>query len=82
MLTFVRTVDFLLVSINQYPQHFWALLYNFRFTRWVVLLEPLLLTCSALVYCLKKETFLIHILVKKKPAYSALLSRIPFTIFL
>ena len=55
MLMFVRTVDFLRVSINQYPQHFWALLLNFLFTRWSVLLEPLLLTCSAFVYCLKKE---------------------------
>ena len=55
MLMFVRTVDFLRVSINQYPQHFWALLHNFLFTRWSVLLEPLLLTCSAFVYCLKKE---------------------------
>ena len=55
MLMFVRTVDNLRVSIDQYPQHFWALLHNFLFTRWVVLLEPLLLTCSAFVYCLKKE---------------------------
>ena len=55
MLMFVRTVDFLCVSINQYPQHFWALLHNFLFTRWAVLLEPLLLTCSAFVYCLRKE---------------------------
>ena len=55
MLMFVRTVDFLSVSINQYPQHFWALLHNFLFTRWSLLLEPLLLTCSAFVYCLKKE---------------------------
>ena len=39
MLMFVRTVDFLRVSINQYPQHF----------------GPLLLTCSAFVFCLKKE---------------------------
>ena len=66
MLMFVRTVDFLRVSINQYPQHFCALLHNFLFTRWYVLLEPLLLTCSAFVYCLKKETFLIHITVKIK----------------
>ena len=55
MLMYVRTVDFLRVSINQYPQHFWALLPNFPFTKWSVLLEPLLLTCSAFVYCLKKE---------------------------
>ena len=55
MLMFVRTVDFLHVSINQYPQHFWELLHNFLFTRWSVLSEPLLLTCSAFVYCLKKE---------------------------
>ena len=55
MLIFVRSVDFLRVSINHYPQHFWALLHNFLFTRWAVLLVPLLLTCSALVYCLKKE---------------------------
>ena len=55
MLKPVRTVVFLRVSINQYPQHFWALLHNFLFTRWSVLLEPLLLTCSAFVYCLKKE---------------------------
>ena len=55
MLMFVRTVDLLLVYINQYPQHFWALLPNFLFTRWSVLLEPLLLTCSAFVYCQKKE---------------------------
>ena len=46
MLMFVRTVDFLRVSINQYLQHFWAFLHNFLFTRWAVLLEPLLLTCS------------------------------------
>ena len=56
MLMFVRTVAFLRVSINQYPQHFWALLHNFLFTRWTVLLEHLLLTCSAFVYCLEKET--------------------------
>ena len=49
MLMFVRTVDFLHVSINQYPQHFG------RFYRWAVLLEPLLLTCHAFVYCLRKE---------------------------
>ena len=55
MLMFVRTVDFLRVSINQYPQHFGCFLHNFLFTRWSVLLEPLLLTCSAYVYCLKKE---------------------------
>ena len=55
MLMFIITVDFLRVSINQYPQHFWVLLHNFLFTRWAVLLEPLLLTCSAFVYCLKKE---------------------------
>ena len=55
MLMFVRTVDFLHVSINQYPQHFRALLHDFLFTRCSVLLEPLLLTCSAFVYCLKKE---------------------------
>ena len=55
MQMFVRTVGFLCVSINQYPQHFLALLHNFLFTRWSVLLEPLLLTCSAFVYCLKKE---------------------------
>ena len=65
MLMFVRTVEFLRVSINQYPQHFWGLLHNFLFTRWAVLLEPLLLTCSAFVYCLKKEFFLIHITVKQ-----------------
>ena len=53
MLMFVRTVDFLRVSINQYPQHFWAFLHNFM--RCAVLLEPLLLTCSAFVDCLKKE---------------------------
>ena len=39
---FVGTVDFLRVSINQYPQHFWALLHNFLFTRRSVLLEPFL----------------------------------------
>ena len=55
MLMFVRTVDFLGVSIYQYPQHFWALLHNFLFKRWAVLLEPLLIICSAFVYCLKKE---------------------------
>ena len=55
MLKFVRTVDFLHVSVNQYPQHFWAVLHNFLFTRWAVLLEPFLLTCSAFVYCLKKK---------------------------
>ena len=55
MLMFVRTVDFLRVSIDQYPQHFWARLHNFLFTRWAVLLKPLLLTCNAFVYCLKKE---------------------------
>ena len=55
MLMFARTDDFLRVSINQYPQNFWALLHNFLFTRWAVLLKPLLLTCSAFVYCLKKE---------------------------
>ena len=55
MLMFVRTVDILRVSINQYPQHFGALLHNFLFTRWSVLSEHLLLTCSAFVYCLKKE---------------------------
>ena len=55
MLMFVRQVDFLCASFNQYPQHFWAGLHNFLFTRWAVLLEPLLLTCSAFVYCLKKE---------------------------
>ena len=55
MLMFVRTFDFLRVSINQYPQHFWELLHNFLFTRWTVLLWPLLLTCSAFVYYLKKE---------------------------
>ena len=55
MLKFVRTVDFLRVSINQYPQHFWAVLHNFLFTRWAVLLEPFLLTFSAFVYCLKKK---------------------------
>ena len=55
MLMLVRTVDFLRVSINQYPQHLWSLLHNFLFTRWSVLLEPLLLTCSVFVYCLKKE---------------------------
>ena len=105
MLIFARTVDFLHVSINQYPQHFWALLHSFLFTRWAVLLEPLLLTYSACVNCLKKETFLIHITVKKLCrfystyslsqytgectihsnvlyAYNALLSWIPFTIFL
>ena len=65
MLMFVRTVDFLRVSINQYPQHFSALLHNFLFRRWSVLLEPLLLTCSAFVYCLKRKTFLIRITVKK-----------------
>ena len=106
MLMFVRTIDFLRVSINQYPQHFWALLHNFLFRRWAVLLEPLLLTCSGLVYCLKKEKisdtyysktklcrfysiyslsrytgeFTIHSNVLY--AYNALLSRIPFTIFL
>ena len=42
MLVFVRTVDLLHVSINQYPQHFWALLHNFLFTRSSVLLDPLL----------------------------------------
>ena len=42
MLVFVRTVDFLHVSINQYPQHFWALLHDFLFTRSSVLLDPLL----------------------------------------
>ena len=46
MLMFVRTVHILRVSIDQYTQHFWALLHNFLFTRWAVLLEPLLLTCS------------------------------------
>ena len=56
LVMFVRTVDFLRVSINQYPQHFWAFLHNFLFTRCAVLLEPLLLTCSACVYSLKKET--------------------------
>ena len=55
MLMFVRAFDFLRVFIYQYPQHFWALLHNFLFTKWAVLLEPLLLTCSAFVYCLKKE---------------------------
>ena len=55
MLMFVRTVGILRVSIDQYPQHFWALLHKFLLTRWVVSLEPLLLTCSAFVYCLKKE---------------------------
>ena len=65
MLMFVRTVDFLRVSINQYPQHFWALLHNFLFMRWAVLLEPLLLICSAFVYCLEKEKNLIHITVKQ-----------------
>ena len=55
MLKFVRTVDFLRVSINQYPQYFWAVLHNFLFTRWAVLLEPFLLTFSAFVYCLKKK---------------------------
>ena len=55
MLMLVRTVDFLRVSINQYPQHFGVLLHNFLFTRWSVLLEPLLLTCSAFVYCRTKE---------------------------
>ena len=65
MLMFVRTVDFLRVSINQYPQHFRALLHNFLYTRWSVLSEPLLLTCRAFVYCLKKENFLIHTTVKK-----------------
>ena len=54
-LMFVITVDFLRVFINPYPQHFWSLLHNFLFTRWSVLLEPLLLTCSAFVYCLKEN---------------------------
>ena len=66
MLMFVRTVDFLRVSINQYPQNFWALLHNFLFTRWAVLLKPLLLTCSAFVYIsdtyYSKKTVLILIL--------------------
>ena len=55
MLMFVRTVDFLCVSINQYLKHFWELLLNILFTRWAVLLKHLLLTCSASVYCLNKE---------------------------
>ena len=55
MLMFVRTFDYFGVSINQYPQHFWALLHNFLYMRWAVLLEPLLLTYSAFVYCLEKE---------------------------
>ena len=66
MLMFVRTVNCLRVSINQYLQYFWALLHNFLFMRWSVLLEPLLLTCGVFVYCLKKEAFLIHITVKIK----------------
>ena len=65
MLMFVRTVDFLRVSINQYHQHFRALLHNFLFTRCAVLLEPLLLTFNAFVYCLEKKRFLIHITVKQ-----------------
>ena len=65
MLLFVRTVDFLRVS-NQYSQHFWALLHNFLFTRWSVLLELLLLTCSAFVYCLKKENISETYYSKKK----------------
>ena len=55
MLMFVRIIDFLCVSIYQYPQHFWTFLHKVLFTRWVVLLEPLLLTCSAFAYCLKME---------------------------
>ena len=66
MLMFVITVDFLRVSINQYPKHFWALLQNFLFTRWAVLLEPLLLTCSVFAYCLKKENISDTYYSKKK----------------
>ena len=47
MLMFVRADDFLGVSINQYPQQFWALLHNFPFTRWSVLLS---LCCSHVVH--------------------------------
>ena len=39
---FVRTIDFLRVSINQYPQNVLALLYNFLFMLFIF-------------YCLKKE---------------------------
>ena len=66
MRMFVRTVDFLRVSINQYLQHFWVLLHNVLYTRWAVLLEPLLLTCSAFVYCLKKENIYETYYSKKK----------------
>ena len=66
MLMFVRTVDCLCVSINQYPQQFWVLLHNFLFTRWAVLLEPLLLTCSAFVYFLNKENIYKTYYSKKK----------------
>ena len=55
MLMFVRTVDFFACVYQSIPSTYLALLHNFLFTRWAVLLKPLLLTCSAFVYCLKKE---------------------------
>ena len=39
---FVGTIDFFRVSINQYPKHVFALLYNFYL-------------CNAFINCLKKE---------------------------
>ena len=56
MLMFVRTVDFFCVCLLINTLNiFGALLHTFLFTRWAILLESLLLTCSAFVYCLKKE---------------------------
>ena len=66
MLMFVRTVDIFVCVYLSIPSAFWALLHNFLFTRWAVLLEPLLLTCSAFVYCLKKENISETYYSKKK----------------
>ena len=76
MLMFMRTVYFLCVSTNQYPQHFWALLNNFLFMRWAVLLKHLPLTCSAFVYCLKKEIISKTYYSKKKAVLILILSHL------
>ena len=54
MLMFVRTIDILqCLLIN--TLNILGALQNFLFTRLAVLLEPLLLTCRAFVYSLRKE---------------------------
>ena len=66
MLMFVRTFDFLRVSINQYSQHFWALLHTFRLA---VLLEPMMLAIVVHLIQSEEGKHFWNILQKKNCVY-------------